>query len=196
MAEDRSLMSEMRVAGRVVDEKSGRGLAGIGVSGGLEVTTTDVNGHYELTVDPTRRTTTLVAVTVPASWRARLGPFGAPECYQRVDGSGGSAVADQVTAIDVSSGQIVWRCDAGGPVLSSPVVSGDLLYVAANDGRLRALARDTGECRWSYDLGSWLIAAPVVTGNTVVMGAWDGNVYAFTRPGVWPHIKTKIDAGS
>jgi outer membrane protein assembly factor BamB len=92
MAKDPSVMSELRVAGRVTDEATGAGLGGIGVSDGLEVTTTGADGRYVLTVEADRRAGTLVAMTVPTGWQARLGPLGAPEFFHRVDASGGSRV--------------------------------------------------------------------------------------------------------
>jgi outer membrane protein assembly factor BamB len=88
----------------------------------------------------------------------------------------------RVTAIDVRTGGAVWHHQTGGPVLSSPVVSGDHVVVGSKDGTLRVLVRDSGECAWSYDLGNPILSTPVVSGNAIVVGAWDGNVYAFAAP--------------
>ena len=69
----------------------------------------------------------------------------------------------------------------GSAVLSSPAISGDLIYVGANDGMLHALDRESGHSRWDFDFGVPVASSPAVSGNTVYVCALDGNVYAFTQ---------------
>jgi outer membrane protein assembly factor BamB len=42
-------------------------------------------------------------------------------------------------ALDIASGNLVWRAGLGGAVQSAPVLTGDAIYVATNDGEVYAL---------------------------------------------------------
>ena len=91
----------------------------------------------------------------------------------------------RVTALDVSSGAVVWSVRLPGQaylggVLSPPAVSGDTVYVGANNGHLYGLDRHTGAELWKFELGSWVASGPAISGNALLAGAWDGNLYAFT----------------
>ena len=49
-------------------------------------------------------------------------------------------------------------------MLSSPAISGDLIYVGANDGMLHALDRESGHSRWDFDFGVPVASCPAVSG--------------------------------
>ena len=49
----------------------------------------------------------------------------------------------QLRAIDLESGDIVWRQD--GAVCAAVVVRGDTVYAAMESGKMQALAADDGE---------------------------------------------------
>ena len=42
-------------------------------------------------------------------------------------------------AFDITSGSVAWRAGLGGSVQSAPVLTGDAMYVATNDGEVYAL---------------------------------------------------------
>jgi outer membrane protein assembly factor BamB len=42
-------------------------------------------------------------------------------------------------AFDIATGNLVWRAGLGGAVQSAPVLTGDAIYVATNDGEVYAL---------------------------------------------------------
>jgi outer membrane protein assembly factor BamB len=42
-------------------------------------------------------------------------------------------------AFDIASGRLVWRAGLGGAVQSAPVLTGDAIYVATQDGQVYAL---------------------------------------------------------
>ena len=46
-----------------------------------------------------------------------------------------------------------WRFKTGGPVLSSPVVSGGTVFVGSNDGFVYALRKTDGKKLWGFDTG-------------------------------------------
>jgi outer membrane protein assembly factor BamB len=90
----------------------------------------------------------------------------------------------RVTALDVSSGAVVWSVRLPGQaylggVLSPPAVSGDTVYVGANNGYLYGLDRATGAEKWKFEIGTWVASGPAISGNALLAGAWDGNLYAF-----------------
>ncbi len=100
----------------------------------------------------------------------------------------------KVVAIDAETGDQQWCFQTGravmdlthylrggSAVLSSPAISGDLIYVGANDGMLHALDRASGQSRWDFDFGVPVVSSPAVSGNTVYVCALDGNVYAFVK---------------
>ncbi len=82
-----------------------------------------------------------------------------------------------------SYGGVAWRTETGGPVRSSPVVTGGVVYVGSNDGHLYALDAARGAVRWRYDAGSPVSSTPAVAGNTIVFSATDGSVQAVSLAG-------------
>lgn len=83
-----------------------------------------------------------------------------------------------VRALDVESGEELWRTELGGFVFVSPVVVGELLYAASEAGDLAALDRMSGEIRWTLPLGGPVYASPVVLDGVLYIGADDGIVRA------------------
>ena len=62
---------------------------------------------------------------------------------------------------------------------SSPLVSGNLLYVGRDDGDLAALDRRSGKLVWRFNVGVPIKSSPVVSGNMLFVSDYDGNLYAF-----------------
>ena len=96
-------------------------------------------------------------------------------------------------ALDATTGKQLWATPTGKALLdlipyrfdepgivSSPTISGNVIYVGANDGLLYAVDKRNGKVLWRADLGSPVTASPVLSGNTLFIGAYDGKVYAFT----------------
>ena len=63
-------------------------------------------------------------------------------------------------ALKPDDGSLLWAVQAGAPVAASPLVAGDLLIVAHEDGALRAINRFTQEEVWEISLGSPVVAPP------------------------------------
>ncbi len=67
------------------------------------------------------------------------------------------------------------------PLLSGgqahPAVENGVLYVGANDNRLRAFDLWTGKRVWEKQTGAEILSAPAVTSTTLVVGSLDGNIY-------------------
>ncbi|MGW5360882.1 outer membrane protein assembly factor BamB family protein [Actinopolymorpha pittospori] len=61
-----------------------KGIPGVAVSDGESIAVTDAGGRYELAVNPSRRTTGIVFVTVPSGWTAAPDADMIPTFYRKV----------------------------------------------------------------------------------------------------------------
>jgi outer membrane protein assembly factor BamB len=77
---------------------------------------------------------------------------------------------------------ISYRSDRVG-VTSSATICGDLVWIGAGDGLLRALDLATGAPVWSHDFGAPVLAAPAPSGNTLFVATMDGHIYALASEG-------------
>ncbi|MDP6112267.1 MAG: PQQ-binding-like beta-propeller repeat protein [Planctomycetota bacterium] len=102
----------------------------------------------------------------------------------------GSTADDTVRALSLTTGKLVWRFTADGPVRFAPHVASGLVYVASDDGFLYCLDLTTGKERWQFQ------AAPGndrIIGNGRMISRWplrsgvlvDDGV-AYITAGVWP----------
>lgn len=64
---------------------------------------------------------------------------------------------------------------------SSPALDGNLLFVGANDGILRAIDLSSGATLWEQNLNCEIISSPVVSGDRLVVGSNDKSVYCFDK---------------
>lgn len=87
--------------------------------------------------------------------------------------------AQCVVAMDATTGQERWRFDAKARVLSSPLVTGDLVQVGLESGAMVALDANTGAERWRYQTDGPILSSPASTSDAVVVGSDDGAVYAW-----------------
>lgn len=62
--------------------------------------------------------------------------------------------------------------------LSSPTISGDVLYFGSGDHHVYALDVATGALKWKFATGDVVHASPAVVDGTVYIGSWDRNMYA------------------
>ena len=110
---------------------------------------------------------------------------------------------DSVTAVNLDTGETVWRFFTDGPVRFAPLTSDGQVYFAADDGHLYCVAADDGRLVWKFR------AAPSdrrVIGNERLISVWpvrggpvlhDGQIH-FTA-GVWPFEGTflySVDAAT
>ncbi len=73
---------------------------------------------------------------------------------------------------------LVWKFRTNGRVLSSPAVSGDVVYVGSTDGSLYAINRGDGVVRWKFDTRGPVSSSPAVHRGLVFVSSVDGLVYA------------------
>jgi eukaryotic-like serine/threonine-protein kinase len=75
-------------------------------------------------------------------------------------------------------GGLQWRFATSGAVTSSPVVSGDAVYVGSGDGHVYALDLTTGDQRWGATEPAAVDAAPAVALGRVFVGDRNGTFHA------------------
>ncbi|UCD25210.1 MAG: PQQ-binding-like beta-propeller repeat protein, partial [Gemmatimonadota bacterium] len=92
-----------------------------------------------------------------------------------------------VHALDVDTGEELWRLVGAGYTWSSPAVAGGTVYIGDGGGYLRAIDRETGQERWNYKAGDGVLSSPVVHEGVVYFGSDDGAIYALTGEGQLPH---------
>lgn len=96
---------------------------------------------------------------------------------------------NDLVALDAATGRELWRAGtSGGPLnfahyrsaqagfVASPVVTGDIVWIGAPDGRLLALAADDGRLLWETQLGAPIVSAPAPVGDALVVATFDGTV--------------------
>ncbi len=78
---------------------------------------------------------------------------------------GANTAAMEATAL---RGNIRWFFQTTGPVLSSPVVAGNLVLVNGGDGMLYALNRQRGMLQWRIAVGDALVAGTAAVADGIV----------------------------
>jgi len=79
--------------------------------------------------------------------------------------------------------EVLWHADDPRAIKPGPVITGDLVVRAGNDGVVVAADRATGRQRWSFKTGGEILGTPAWTGECLVIGSGDGNVYALDAQG-------------
>ena len=76
------------------------------------------------------------------------------------------------------SPQIKWKFHTGGVVISSPVISGGVLFVGSSDHSFYALDAASGAVKWKFTAEGRITSSPAVSAGLVLFGSYDGNFYA------------------
>ena len=87
----------------------------------------------------------------------------------------------EVIAINVATGEEVWKNVTGAEYIASPAVDESHVYVAGPDKRLVAYDRVMGKESWAFRAPRSLDASPVIAGDTIWQGGMDGRLYAVNR---------------
>jgi len=73
--------------------------------------------------------------------------------------------------------KVKWQFRAKGPVLSSPVVSGDTVYVGSSDHNFYAIDLATGTLKWKFETEGRVSGSAAVSGGAVFFESYDSNFY-------------------
>jgi outer membrane protein assembly factor BamB len=114
-----------------------------------------------------------------------------------------SREAGQLTKLDPrnKTNPIVWKLDESthlkGGIYGTPGISGNMVYVATDSGRLIGLDRTTGAIRWERRLPNPTWGSPVIVDHTLLIGDCKGFFHAFdvTDPLHAPPEKWSLELG-
>ena len=73
----------------------------------------------------------------------------------------------EVTAVDATTGDVVWATEVPGDPLGGTAVVNDLVFTALLDGTVIALDRATGEIVWTFDAGGGVNGWMSVAGDEI-----------------------------
>lgn len=82
-------------------------------------------------------------------------------------------------AIDIDTGDEVWAYEeADGPIRSSPVVAGDLVYFGADDGLVHSVTLNRGLIVWAFDTAEDIDSgSPTIARGNLFIGSNSGHVF-------------------
>ncbi len=102
---------------------------------------------------------------------------------------------NSIAAISVESGATLWSYEQEAIMMSLMSTGGDLIFGGDNNGRMKAISKDSGEVLWEVNLGSTVSGYPttfmvngkqylsVSTGRSLYAGATDANnLFVFALP--------------
>ena len=84
----------------------------------------------------------------------------------------------EVVALDLASGRVLWRHDAGGGVLSAIAVKDGLAVYACTDGKVVARQVATGKLAWSYAAKNAFFGGAALAGGSVYVSDLRAVVHA------------------
>jgi outer membrane protein assembly factor BamB len=80
-------------------------------------------------------------------------------------------------ALNLTDGQLKWKADLGGPLVSSPLLSADgVLYLGTLDKTIVALNAADGTVLWKQKTTSGVWSTPVVLDDQLYVGDESGNI--------------------
>lgn len=103
-----------------------------------------------------------------------------------------------VSAVDLESGDTVWRFDTGGSIDGTPTVSKGHLYIGNAEGVLYSIDRSTGEAAWSFRTLSEINSSPLLDGDKLYFTSSDGRLYCLKAEGegegtkVWSYTRSTV----
>ncbi|WP_215223232.1 outer membrane protein assembly factor BamB family protein [Echinicola shivajiensis] len=87
-----------------------------------------------------------------------------------------------------------WSYHSDANVISTPLVTDDLVVYGNSLGKVEALSRVTGELKWSFQTGGGIFSSPSIHKKQLVFGSGDGFVYALSLKNGKVIWKTKTGA--
>lgn len=86
-----------------------------------------------------------------------------------------------VFALNRWLGDVVWKHDADGQILTAVAADREHVYVGTDRGKLICLDRTDGDSVWAIDNGHAFTSAPMLYNDLVYCGSSDGSMYALDR---------------
>lgn len=80
-------------------------------------------------------------------------------------------------AIDLSTGKLRWRHEAGAEIKSSPSVLGKTVFFGDGNGTFHAVDTETGAARWTFQTEAEIVSSANFAGDRLVFGSHDQFLY-------------------
>jgi outer membrane protein assembly factor BamB len=78
----------------------------------------------------------------------------------------------------LTGGDVVWRYSIdGGPFISSPAVTDEMVVIGGGDMGVHCVDNDTGKALWTYTTLGAVDSSPIICGDKVLVGSEDGRLY-------------------
>jgi len=117
-------------------------------------------------------------------WRVEEGEDGGA-CFATAAITADAAIfssrGEKVISLARGDGKPRWTFKMKGAGDSSPVVSGNVVYVGSDDGILYGLDVTNGKKVWQFTAGAEIKASPAIARGRMVIGSSDGAVYCFGK---------------
>lgn len=84
-----------------------------------------------------------------------------------------------VSAIDISSGNTLWKIDTKQTITSGPSATSNIVVIATAEPQLIALNPASGAVLWRANLPNQTIAAPKIASDRIIVKTIDGKLIAF-----------------
>ncbi len=156
-------------------------------TGGLILSSPSVSGSVVYVGSWDNNVYALDAVTGNLKWKYTTGSYvsSSPTVSNGVVYVGLGSQDTNAYALDAATGNLKWKYAIGGNhslpwgmSLSSPAVSGGVVFVGSDDNNVYALDAATGNLKWKYTTGGLIESSPAVSGGVVYIGSRDNNIYA------------------
>ncbi len=98
--------------------------------------------------------------------------------------------------LKTSNGEVVWKIRTDKHIYISPAIDGDVVLLASDDRRLRALSANDGSELWQVTLPEKLRSGPLVIDDRVLVGQRDGTLHCVwwkIEPPVYPDPQVLLD---
>ena len=101
--------------------------------------------------------------------------------------------AGRTSAVNASTGEVIWSRKSHGSKPSTPAIAGPLLIVSSHNGTVTAFLRRNGQRVWQLRLHARIESSPIAIGRLAYFGSTDGRLFAvYARTG---RVKWAYDTG-
>ena len=83
-----------------------------------------------------------------------------------------------VYAVDINTGKSTWHYSVGAPMLASPVLVGDKLFLADASGKLQSIAIGKSEPVWQHQLAGPIVSTPAIFRDVLFVPTVAGKMIA------------------
>ena len=104
-----------------------------------------------------------------------------------------ATITGRIFAINGNGGQKKWYSKIGSPIISSPLIQGDLLIAATFDSWLKvsnlgknlviALKTSTGNQEWNFQIDGDIFSSPCIAQDLIIVGSMNKTVSAIDFKG-------------